>query len=152
MKRIICIVICLMIPVCVVAESIDLSSLSFDELRILQTRISKELTTRTEWKSVPVPPGMYLVGRDIPAGEWTITCGDANYSYVSVECGRETDETGTKIKTGFPWLFSEMIFQKGKGKGINSESLTVNFTDGQYVHIKYGQAIFSIPEYVDLGF
>ena len=152
MKKIICIIICLLIPVCVVAESVDLSSLSFDDLRVLQTRISKELITRPEWKSVPVPPGMYLVGRDIPAGEWTITCGDSMFNYVSVECGYETNETGTRIKAGKGRQFGELICQPGTSEGKNPESITVVFSEGQYIRIEYGQAVFSIPERVDLGF
>ena len=148
MKRIICIVICLLLPVCVVAESIDLSSLSFDELRILQTRISKELTTRPEWKSVPVPPGMYLVGRDIPAGEWTITCGEAEFDYIRIVCGTKTNESKTQIYN--PKEFEKLIYKNSNGMEL--EKLTVVLSDGLYIVIQHGQAVFSTPEYVDLGF
>ena len=152
MKRIVIfMLVLLLITVSAFAET-DLSQLSFDELRELQTKISKELITRPEWKSVPVPPGMYLVGVDIPAGEWTITCGESMYFYVSIECGTETNETGTRIKSGRTWQFSDMICQSGKGEGKHPESITVNFLEGQYIRIEYGQAVFSTPERVDLGF
>ena len=76
-KFVVMLLACLMIASCACADEIDLSSLSFDELRELQTKISKELTSRPEWKEVPVPPGLYKVGEDIPAGDWCIKCGNA---------------------------------------------------------------------------
>lgn len=148
MKKIICIIICLIIPVCVIAENVDISSLSFDELRDLQTRISRELITRPEWKSVPVPPGMYLVGRDIPAGEWTITCGEAEYDYIRIVCGTKTNESKTAIYN--PKEFEKMIYKNSNGTEL--EKLTVVLYEGLYIIIHHGQAIFSTPEYVDLGF
>ena len=150
MKRLIVLIIALVLFTLPALAEIDLSALSFDELRQLQTEISKELTTRPEWKSVPVPPGLYKVGLDIPAGEWSITCGESMYYYVKIECGTELNETRTNIK--MPFLFMEMICQPGTSEGKNPESITAVLSDGQYIHIDYGQAVFSPPERVDLGF
>jgi hypothetical protein len=152
MKRIIIITLALVLFIVPALAETDLSGMTFDELRELQTRITKELTNRPEWKSVPVPPGIYKVGVDIPAGEWAITCGESMFYYVNVECGEKTNETGTRIKPGNGWQFSTMICQPGTGEGKNPESLTVILTEGQYIYIQYGQAVFSTPERVDLGF
>ena len=135
-----------------VAEDVDLSELSFDELRILQTQISQELTTRPEWKSVPVPAGFYQVGIDIPAGNWRITCGSSKYYFISVECGEFANESKTRIASGRGWQFSEMICQEGKGEGTSPEYLDVSLVDGYYLRIEHGQAIFSTPERIELGF
>lgn len=152
MKRIIIIIAALVMFIVPACAEINLSDLSFDELRELQTQISKELTTRPEWKSVPVPPGFYKIGRDIPAGEWTITCGESSYDFISIECGANANESGTRVKPGKGWEFGVMVSKPGKGQGKSQESLTVNLLDGYYIRIEYGQAIFSTPERIDLGF
>ena len=151
MKRFFALLFVLILVVsCAVADDIDLSSLSFDELRQLQTDISKELIKRPEWKSVPVPPGIYQIGVDIPAGEWSLTCGKTEYGYVSVRCGSKTNETKTGI--AMPWTMGEMIYQKGAGKGVNIENMNAFLPDGYYITIEYGELVFSTPERVNLGF
>ena len=141
-------IICMLIIHCAVAEDIDLTGLSFDDLRILQTRVSKELITRPEWKSVPVPPGMYMVGVDIPEGEWTITCGEAKYDYIRIVCGAKTNESRTSIYN--PKEFERLVYRNSDGKEL--EKLTVTLSNGLYIFIQHGQAIFSTPEHIDLGF
>lgn len=64
------------------AEDIDLSGLSFDQLVQLQSRITMEIMQRDEWQEVTVPAGIYLVGRDIPAGKWNIKSSDPKYSFM----------------------------------------------------------------------
>ena len=54
-----------------VAE-INLSSLTYKELLMLRDQLSKELMTRPEWKEVTVPAGDWIVGKDIPAGVYSI--------------------------------------------------------------------------------
>lgn len=85
MKRIACVIICLMIPVCVFAENIDLSSLSFDELNALQQQISKEIVLRPEWKETIVPSGIWVVGQDIPAGVYCVSMADDVGAYIQVD-------------------------------------------------------------------
>ena len=150
MKKMICIILLIVLVSSACAESIDLSSLSFEELRTLQSRISKELTTRPEWKSVPVPPGFYQIGVDIPAGEWCITCGEAEFSYISVHYGAEANDSKTKIES--PWEFGKLIYKKGKSEGKDIEKLVAILSEGYYLTIEYGQAVFSTPEKTDLGF
>ena len=69
MKKLVAIIlmICLFIP-CAFAEEIDLSSLSFAELKALQQRVEAEMVKRPEWKGVAVPIGCWRIGTDIPAG------------------------------------------------------------------------------------
>ena len=58
------------------AENVDLSSLSFDELRTLQQRVAEEITKRPEWKGVKVSKGYWRIGVDIPAGVYCIELQD----------------------------------------------------------------------------
>ena len=149
MKKFIAILLaCLMVIPAACADGIDLSSLSFDELRTLQAKISQELTTRPEWKEVPVPPGFYQVGVDIPAGRWCLKCGNSSLGYVSVRYGENINESGTGLK--MPWFFGDMICQKGDGTHL--EFVNITLTEGCYLLVEYGQVIFTTPEKTDLGF
>lgn len=150
MKRFICVLLVLcVVPFFSLSESIDLSVLSFDELRVLQTRISQELTTRPEWKGVTVPEGFYEVGVDIPAGKWEIKCGEkSSFGYVSVQYGNNVTDSGAMLLMPMEW--TGLIYKDGQG--MNRESLTLNLSEGYFLEIKMGQAVFSIPEKIDLGF
>ncbi len=62
MKRIIVLTLALLlclVNTAVYSESIDLSSLSYNELVVLQSKIVKEITSRPEYKEVTVPLGVY---------------------------------------------------------------------------------------------
>ncbi len=74
MKRLVCLVLAL---VCLgsfaIADSVDLSSMSYDDLITLQKSIVKEIMSRPEWKEVKVPAGTWKVGEDIPAGTYGVS-------------------------------------------------------------------------------
>lgn len=46
---------------------------TFDELHFIQQLINEEIHSRPEWKEVTVPAGVWIVGEDIPAGNYSIT-------------------------------------------------------------------------------
>ena len=66
------------------AEIIDLSSLSFEELDALRDQCQYEMMKRDDWQEVTVPQGVYRVGVHIPAGTWTVRC---NTGSAMVEWG-----------------------------------------------------------------
>ncbi len=67
------------------ADTLDLSSLSYEQLRDLQRLISAEIVKRPEWKEVTVPGGEWVVGYDIPAGNYSISLyPGASYTNVFV--------------------------------------------------------------------
>ena len=55
----------------------DLSSLSYDELVSLQKKVSAEIMTRPEWKTVEIPIGQWIIGKDIPEGYYSIIPQDS---------------------------------------------------------------------------
>ena len=72
MKKLICIILILCLPVIAVAET-DLTSMSYDALVNLQRSLTTEIMSRPEWKSVTVPAGTWLIGTDIPAGSYSLS-------------------------------------------------------------------------------
>ena len=50
--------------------------------------------SRPDFKTVKVPPGVYAVGKDIPAGKWTII---ATEGACEVYWGKALDEYGASV-------------------------------------------------------
>ena len=65
-------------------ESVDVSLLSYDELKDLQTRISSEIVTRDEWKETKIPSGEWVVGVDVPAGEYRVTIPQGGAAHMKI--------------------------------------------------------------------
>lgn len=149
MKKLLCLLLALcLLPACAFMESVDLSQFSFDELRILQNRISEEITKRPEWKPVSVPPGLYEIGKDIPAGEWCLKCGKSDYGGVVIRYGKTLNSSRTSLD--MPWDYSGTIYEQGDSSKM--DKLNITLSEGYFIEIQYGQLIFSAPEKVDLGF
>ena len=74
MKKLISIVlIALMLISVACSEGFDVKSLNDDELSALNKKIQAELFSRhAAGDGIPVPPGQYVVGIDIPAGRYQI--------------------------------------------------------------------------------
>ena len=84
MKRFISVLLLLcLLNVQAIAE-IDLSGLTFDELVELRQKCQLEMMSRSEWKEVQVPQGVWEVGKDIPAGDWIIKCADIGQTNVNM--------------------------------------------------------------------
>lgn len=138
-------VLCLLLPAMAVAESIDLSTLSFDQLVQLRQRISQELTTRPEWKEVTVPQGVWEVGVDIPEGHWVITAAPGCDTFLKISS--LLDETGTKVKFTIDSLYiaerltskSNRLFDNTKHK----DSFDVILKSGWFVLVDDGSVVFT---------
>ena len=62
------------------ADKVDLSSFTDDEIVELLDQVNSELVSRGIEKSATLQAGKYTVGKDLPAGAYIITCEtDANH-------------------------------------------------------------------------
>lgn len=66
------------------ADGVDLSSMSYDELTALRSQLEQEIMSRPEWKEVQVPPGRYVAGVDFPAGRYTGEMRKGNGAFMMV--------------------------------------------------------------------
>ncbi|MDI9521630.1 MAG: hypothetical protein QM308_10840 [Bacillota bacterium] len=123
------------------AEGIDLSSLSYEELIALQSKITLEIMSRPDFKTVKVPPGAYKVGVDIPAGKWTIT---ASEGACEVYWGKSLDEYGVEV----PW--SDRIDYLDDW-GSNS-TVSWELVEGTYIVVSRNAVTFTPYVPVSLGF
>lgn len=78
MKKLIAIILAaiLLFATPVLAEGIDLSTMTIDELVVLRTRINAEINGRMSGSDNAFPPFDYKVGKHIPAGVYMITCAE----------------------------------------------------------------------------
>lgn len=142
MKKLLCIMIALLLPVAALAE-VDLSGMSYDELVALKEQVSLAIWQSEEWQEVEVPAGVYTVGKDIPAGKWTIKAADGVSS--DIEWGDKLDASGTGLEWDgsiyeLEFLYSETY--KFYEKGDKTE-ITWDIKDGQYIIVSDGIVVFT---------
>ena len=145
--------LCMLMP-CAVAEDIDLSVLTYDELVVLRDRCLAEMQLRDEWKEVTVPIGVYEVGKDIPAAHWTITAAPSEYGWGSITYCDALDGSGKNVdivKSHF--YYSQQIKVKGSGAYVEATSIDLNAVNPGYIIIEYGPMVFTpYTGAPDLGF
>ena len=73
MKKILTVILLVVLTCSVAYAEMNLSSMTTEELIALQTSITKELMDRGAMKSASIPAGEYVIGKDIPAGDYSIS-------------------------------------------------------------------------------
>jgi len=130
MKKILILILAVCMIISVAAAETDLQSMSYDELIRLQQEIVNEIISRPEWKEVKVPSGSWTVGKDIPAGEYSLSAGNGG-GYI-------------KIRRNGRSIVSQGIRDKDDTFG------KIELIDGDVVEIERGSIIFAPP--IGLGF
>lgn len=132
MKKLLIIVIVIFLTIpCAFSEDVDLSGLTFGELMQLQTMISAEIISRPEWKEVNVPSGSWTVGKEIPAGTYSLMPGKNGGGYIKISRnGRTVIAQGIRE--------NEDAFGK------------IELQEGDIISIERGSIIFAPP--ITLGF
>lgn len=68
-----CLFVCLLMIPMAFASTVDLSSMSDDEIIVLLTQVNQEIVSRGINKTAKLPQGDYIAGRDLPAGRYIYT-------------------------------------------------------------------------------
>ena len=121
MKKLICLLLILcLFPVIALAD-VDLSSMSFDELVQLSQSVTMEIMSRPEWKEVTVPSGSWYVGKDIPAGDYSVyPTSKGGYIRVLNENGKTLITQGLRKETD---IFGKLELKDGYTVQIEDGSL-----------------------------
>lgn len=129
-------------------KAIDLSGLSFDELVALKTKIDLAIWNSQEWQEVTVPQGVWVVGEDIPAGTWTVTCAtEPGWRYCYLDWGEVLQSNGQSVavKSGtrydYKYIYNPNYRYYEIGDGDTSYTFTVR--NGDYIVIKSAPAVFT---------
>ena len=91
-----CLLVLLLLIPAALADTVDLSSLSDDELIALLDQVNAEVVSRRINKTAKLPQGSYIGGKDLPVGRYIFTC----------------------MATGDDWGNVTVYTDEGKGKQV----------------------------------
>lgn len=85
MKKILAaLMMCILLAVPAFAETVDLSSMSLDELIQLRDAVQNEISARIGSDSMAIASGKYIVGTDIKAGYYLLVVDSVVVKYVDL--------------------------------------------------------------------
>ena len=123
---------------------VDISGLTYDELVNLVNEAQMLIMKSDKWQEVEVPEGTYLIGTDIPAGKWTISCNE--HYYVELEVGYKIKPNGSvdMLADMDNYMYSSLYGQKYSLYNEGDTSfITWDLKEGQYIRISKGSAYFT---------
>lgn len=113
---IIAMVIVSMAVVCF-AESIELKSLSDEEIVVLLKKVQQEIADRNIEKTAELKEGIYIAGKDVPIGDYIVTGTHEGSHWTSV------------------YIYTQSEWEKGKDREHETEIT---------IFEKYGEVIYKI--------
>ncbi len=69
-----CFLICMLLLPAAFADTVNLSSMTNEEIVDLLAKVNAEVVSRGINKTAKLPQGSYIGGRDLPAGRYIFTC------------------------------------------------------------------------------
>ena len=155
MKKLLTVILILamILPAAALAD-VDLSGMTFDELVALREQLNMAIWNSQEWQAVTVPIGVWKIGEDIPAREWTISVAeDATRSWGDLFYCSKLDETGLKAD----WSSDAFTYLQLSGptddENANPKSVDIDCKEGMYIVIDGTPMVFqTYTGKPDLGF
>ena len=74
MKRLVCLFLIMISFAAIAIAEVDLSTMTYSELNDLRGKINDEIATRTETGEANFFAGVYVVGKDIKQGQYSLSC------------------------------------------------------------------------------
>lgn len=113
-------------------ETIDLSTMSLEEIALLIQRAQFAMFETVDWQEVTVPAGIYQIGVDIPAGKWNVSMGK---NWARIKIGAALNDTGNEVDNRSDGYYSVQL-----NEDVSSRDIT--FFEGMYVEIYNASLIF----------
>lgn len=138
MRKLFVLLLALLMIGTAVAEGIDLSGMSYEDLIDLRQQVDAAIWASDGWQEVPVPAGVYVIGEDIPSGRWTVSPGERLSSFTLYPTKADyTEQT-------YNYVTLQMLSE--------GESYTLEVQDGQCLEIGGGALTFAPYVGAALGF
>ena len=149
MKKLLAIVLIIAMLIPAACAEIDLTGMSFNELRILYEQVQQALIDTKQGGTVKVGSGLFIVGKDIPSGKWSITAEEGGHVFLTVyKSFDETRNEGKGIFT-YDWIYSPSHRSYDEG---DTTEMTVYLQDGYCVEITSGSVLFTPANSLSAGF
>ena len=118
-------------------------SLSYTDLVTLKSDINLAMWMSEEWQEVTVPQGTWEVGKDIPAGHWSVKCAPGAY-YTQIDWGESLDENGEDIYWyGRSSLYNNVYNEEYYPDADNHLHVySFEVKKGDFIKISSGSAVF----------
>ncbi len=146
MKKLIALVVALILVSSVAlatTASFDFSGMSLAQLVEVQQQLTMAMWATEEWQEVVVPAGVYEIGKDIPAGYWTITVNGKQY--VAVDWGKKLNESKTEFD--YSDLYDSAFLMHD-----NTKYVSWDLIENTYIIIQSGSVVFTPFTGHSLGF
>ena len=154
MKKLITIVlaVALILPAAALADLPDISGLSYDELVELKNQINIAMWNSQEWQEVSVPPGVWEIGKDIPAGHWLLRLPEgAGPWYVIYAVG--TSKNGHDIDFDKTYIMECLCDQKSEFyDGTYKTETDFDMKAGRFIRLDCTTIFTPYTGKPDLGF
>lgn len=146
MKKLLCFLASVLILVSsamAAPETIDLETMSFDELKALESRLIMALWHSPEATYAYVPAGAYLIGEDIMPGEWTLTAMAGEFTTVKIV--EKVDRTGTKEAVGAAVYYKTVLCSSVHPyyEKYPNETAVVTLPEGAWLIIEQSTVAFT---------
>ena len=138
MRKVMAVVFALVIMTCSsfsMAEGIDISTLSDDELVALMARVQEEIVARHIEGTANLAGGTYIVGKDIPAGSYIYTCLASGEDWGNVTIYSEKGEGDQQ--------FWEVVAAPEDGEEPESFFITLNPDDQLKSGVPFSLTIYA---------
>lgn len=138
MRKVMALLFALVIMACSsfsMAEGIDISTLSDDELVALMARVQEESVARHIEGTANLAGGTYIVGKDIPAGSYIYTCLASGEDWGNVTIYSEKGEGNQ--------LFWEVVAAPEDDEEPESFFITLNPDDQLKSGVPFSLTIYS---------
>lgn len=136
MKRLIIALLALVlfVPTCLgeSALDVDLSALSYDELTALRDSLNMEIWQAHTWREVVVRRGYYVIGVDIPAGEYRLSSRPGEKACICF----------LDLKGGDSPIYAKYAKQADLYPS-SYEPIVWTFSDGECIEIEMDPVVFS---------
>ena len=150
MKKVLSLILTLVLLIGSVAlAEIDLTGMSFNELRILYEQVQQALIDTKQGGTVKVGIGVYEVGKDIPAGKWTVTVPGNNCAFVYIFPSYEA-----YLDSEYNFLDFQLIYSTEYSKlreGSNTE-MNMTIREGQCIRVEDATVYFTPFDSLTAGF
>ncbi|MBO7669877.1 MAG: hypothetical protein J6S60_04735 [Oscillospiraceae bacterium] len=133
------------VPALAAPETVDLASMSLEDLEALRLRVLEAMWQTDAWQSVEVPEGAYEIGVEIPAGRWTISAREDDYATIKVVSklnATRTDEANNAQTYAYQVISAPSSYMHDD---YPSESFTVTLEKGMFIIIDDAPVIFTPP-------
>jgi len=144
----------LILPAAALADLPDLSGLTYDELVQLRQKINLAIWNSEEWQEVTVPPGIWKIGEDIPAGKWCLVVSqNSGIPYASFTYCSKLNKSGLDADDDAEINEYVTLNNKTNNDGKRATFSIVDFLPDTYIIIEYAPIVFMPPAMKpDLGF